>query len=480
MNNIVKDMERRKAYMLPNTGKMNFRNGVGVKDNADTRSGKKPSGNDRKNHDGVVFSLEAKKLPQKENRLGQSSDVFPLRKNGASKLKQSLSYILKNAMQSPTSRLDNDLIPLINIKSSKPSSVQNVPPSIPSKEFENLPPFRSKDGSNANLGLRKEYLHGTSHLVDLELTTKSAYRARNVDLELMANSAHRARNVERSNNDDDTLGSKSNDRSNRAQGRESNVRKDTKEISRGSNISKELENLTPIRSKDGSNANLGLQKESLYGTSHLVDLELTTKSTHRARNVELELMDKSPHWAKNVDRANNDDDTLGSKANDRSNRAQGQESNVRKDTKEISRAPNIPFASETLEASCKDKNCGIVSSKDVAQSEFTRTCLHKKDQPSEYVVQSNDVNSKRNKGEGKLKPPANDDYTKVVQHDNLTYGMVKRRRCMPSNEDGDEVGGCNKNLTSVESTIRLTPQEALLKKQQCNYCSKPICEPAWK
>nr|TKW07443.1 hypothetical protein SEVIR_7G307000v2 [Setaria viridis] len=398
MNNIVKDMERRKAYM-PNMRKMNARSGVGVKDNAHMHSGKKPCGSDKKDQDGINRIAEVNILPQKDSRAGQSSDVLPL-KNGASKSKQSLSHISKNARQSPTSRLDNDLIPLMDIKSSHPLRVENVLPSIRSKELENPTPFHSKDGSNAtkdgsntNLGLRKQSHSGTSHHVDVELMAKSAHQARNADLELMAKSAHQARNV---------------------------------------------------------------------------DLELMAKSTHQARNV----------YA-----SSSDDDTLGPKSNG------GQESNVRKDSKEISRplkckrvsrGSNIPFASETLKASCKDKNCAIVSSKDVAQSEFTKTCLHKKDQPSGYVGKNNDVNSKRKKVEGKLTTCDNDDYTRVVQQDNLTCGTIKRRRCMAPNEVGDEVGGCNKNLMGVDSTIRLTPQEALLKKQQCNYCSKPICEPSWK
>jgi hypothetical protein len=66
----------------------------------------------------------------------------------------------------------------------------------------------------------------------------------------------------------------------------------------------------------------------------------------------------------------------------------------------------------------------------------------------------------------------------------LTSRSIKRRRYIPSNEEDErEVGACDKNVMGVDASIGLTPQAAILNncvERQCDYCSKPINEPAWE
>ncbi|CAN6352956.1 unnamed protein product [Urochloa humidicola] len=337
MNKIAKDMEKCKAYMPPNMMKRNDRSGVGVMDNGHVHSGKKTCWGDREDQYGNISP--------KISVAGESSDVLPVKKNGTSKSNQSLPHISKIAKQSPTSRLDNVLIPSMDIKSFNPSRVK------PLKELENSIPLRSKDESNAKSGYQKQ-----SHFMNRTSPP--------VDPEVMGRSAHQARNVDASNNDDDTLGSKSNGRLNLTQGQEISVGNGAKEISKHTKC------------------------------------------------------------------------------------------------KRVSKGLNIPLPSETLKASCiKDENCSAVSSEDVF---------------------NNYVSSKRKKKEEKLMTYDNGDRTRVIRRDNVTRGTIKRRRRMPSNEeDGDEVGGCNKNMMDGDGTTRLPRQEKDCVKRQCNYCLKPISNPPW-
>ncbi|CAL5098181.1 unnamed protein product [Urochloa decumbens] len=266
MNKIAKDMEKRKAYyMPPNMVKRNDRSGVGVTDDVLLHSGKKTCWGDREDQNGNIPPTDSYVSIARE-----SFDVLPVKKNGTNKANQSLSHISKNAKQSPTSRLDDDLIPLMDIKSSNPSRVK---------------------------------------------------------------------------------------------------------------VSKELENLTPLRSKDGSNAKLGYRKQSRFGnrSSHPIDSDVMARSAHQARNVDA----------------------------------------------------------------------------------------------------SNNVNCMRKKKEEKLMTYDDGDSTRVIRQDNLTLATIKKRRSMSSNEDGDEVGGCKKNMTDSDGTNRLTRQEKGCVKQQCNYCLKPISKPPW-
>ncbi|CAL4904098.1 unnamed protein product [Urochloa decumbens] len=265
MNKIAKDMEKCKAYMPPNMVKRNDKSGVVVTDNALVHSGKKTRWGDRRDQNGNI--------PTKDSYVsiaGESSDVLPVKKNSTNKSNQSLSHISKNAKQSPTSWIDNDLIPLMDIKSSNPSRVKPL---------------------------------------------------------------------------------------------------------------KELENSTPLRSKDGSNAELGYQKQSHFRnrTSRPIHSEVIARSAHQERNVDA----------------------------------------------------------------------------------------------------SNNVNSMRKKKEDKLTTYDDGDRTRAIRRDNLTRRTIKRRRPMPSNEDGHEVGGCKKNMTDGDGTNGSTRQEKDCVKQQCNNCLKPISKPPW-
>ena len=56
MNKIAKDMEKRKAYMLPNTRNRNDRSGVGVTSNAHVRGRKKACSSGKKDQDGNIVS----------------------------------------------------------------------------------------------------------------------------------------------------------------------------------------------------------------------------------------------------------------------------------------------------------------------------------------------------------------------------------------------------------------------------------------
>jgi hypothetical protein len=103
--------------------------------------------------------------------------------------------------------------------------------------------------------------------------------------------------------------------------------------------SKELENPTPLLPKEGSNTKLRYQKLSHFRnrTSHPIDVEVMAKLGHRA---------------KDNDASKNEDDTLASKSNGRSSHTQGQDINVKRHTKKISKT----LASEPLVPNEYDSN----------------------------------------------------------------------------------------------------------------------------
>ena len=327
MNKIAKDMEKRKAYMLPNTRNRNDRSGVGVTSNAHVRGRKKACSSGKKDQDGNIVSPQANRIPPMDSRAEQSSDALQVKKNC--------------------------LIPLVDIKSSNPSRVENV---LPSKELENPNPLLPMDGSNTKLRYQKlsHFKTRTSHPIDAEV---------------MAKLPHRAKNNDASMHEDDILASKSNGQTSHTRGQDTNVKRHTKE------------NLETVAS------------ESLVPNEH-------DSSEYKAR------------WDMNV--------------------------------KEIEVETRM-FGND-----------------------FSR----------------HQVCKKRKKEEEKLRTCDNNDSTSAVQQDNLTSRSIKRRRYIPSNEeDEDEFGACDKNLMGVDAGIGLTPQASILNncvERQCDYCSKPINEPAWR
>lgn len=224
--------------------------------------------------------------------------------------------------------------------------------------------------------------------------------------------------------------------------------------------SKELENPTPLLPKNGSNTKLRYQK--LYHfrnrTSHPIDAEVMAKLAHRAENN---------------DASKNEDDTLASKSNGQSRHTQGQDINVKRDTKEISKTlasePLVPYEYDSKEYNARQDE--FVNVKEVE----AETCTLSID------LSTHQAYEKRKKEEEKLRTCDNDDGTRVVQRNNLTSRSIKRRY-IPLNEDEDEVGACVKNLMGVDASIGLTPQATILNhcvERQCGYCSKPINVPAW-
>lgn len=477
MNQIAKDMKKRQAYMPPNKWNRNDRKGIGVANNAHMHGGKETYVSDKKDQNGNIISALASKVPRtySNSRPRQSLDVLPLDTtsilsiNGASKSKQSLSHVLENIRQPPSSRLCND--PLVDIKLSDPSRVNDV---LPSTNLENPIPFLAKDGSTARLGPQMQ-----SHFTEMQ-------EAHNLDIargphpissKVMTKSAHTAKHTDVSNSDDDTLVLKSNHPSGRTQGQHINVRKSTDEISKplncngvleGSNISLASEHLVP--NKYDSNECMTTQGKAMevkekQREACICEAHAMYEDSHKQEEIKKANIAPNSSLLVNFDKLTEEHVTEVEKIS----------SNLF--VKDLSRY-------QSHKAPCnEDKNHAIVSSKDVVQSKLK---LHKKDQPARNVGKINDVISKR-KMESllakKLETCGGDDSRRVVQWDDPTLITVKRR-CIPSNEEyEDEASGYNTNLMGVGGTSGLTPHIVISTdciERQCGYCSKPIDKPTWR